>query len=135
MVNCLLTVVLCALSSGCCLLSLVCCFCSSLILSWACVFTKGWVLAFTVARVPVRPRIDGPRSHSNVRFVLSCPLWPCNQHMCVIAKETGLSPSARRCSKTYKFLRHVHASKRDQQLWRQMPLRHGCPRCVLQRVF
>ena len=24
--------------------------------------------------------------------VLSCPLWPCTHRMCVIAKETGLSP-------------------------------------------
>ena len=40
--------------------------------------------------------------------VLSCPLWPCNHRMCVIAKETGLSPLARTCSRTWICLRRLH---------------------------
>ena len=40
--------------------------------------------------------------------VLSCPLWPCNHRMCVIAREIGLSPLARTCSKTWVFLRRLH---------------------------
>ena len=40
--------------------------------------------------------------------VLSCPLWPCNHRMCVIAREFGLSPLARTCSRTWVFLRRLH---------------------------
>ena len=40
--------------------------------------------------------------------VLSCPLWPCNRRMCVITKETGQSPLARTCSRTWVFLRRLH---------------------------
>ena len=40
--------------------------------------------------------------------VLSCPLWPCNRRMCVIAKETGQSPLAHTCSRTWVFLRRLH---------------------------
>ena len=39
----------------------------------------------------------------SVQSVLSCPLWPCAHRVCVIAKETGLSPMARTCSKTRAF--------------------------------
>ena len=39
--------------------------------------------------------------------VLSCPLWPCNHRMCVIAREIGLSPLARTCSRTWVFLRRL----------------------------
>ena len=40
--------------------------------------------------------------------VLSCPLWPCNHRMCVIAKETGQSPLARTYSRTWVSLRRLH---------------------------
>ena len=43
-----------------------------------------------------------------VYTVLSCPIWPCYHRMCVIAKETGLSPLARTCSRTWIFLRRLH---------------------------
>ena len=44
----------------------------------------------------------------SVQSVLSCPLWPCAHRMCVIAKETGLSPLAGTCSRTWAFLRRLH---------------------------
>ena len=40
--------------------------------------------------------------------VLSCPLWPYNRRMCVIAKETGQFPLARTCSRTWVFQRRLH---------------------------
>ena len=43
------------------------------------------------------------RTTLSVLSVLSCPLWPCSHRMCVIAKETGLSPLARTCSRTWIF--------------------------------
>ena len=46
----------------------------------------------------------------SVSSVLSCPLWPCAHRMCVIAKETGLSPLASTCSRTWAFLRCLHIS-------------------------
>ena len=38
-----------------------------------------------------------------VKSVLSRPLWPRYHRMSVIAKETGLSPWARTCSKTQSY--------------------------------
>ena len=63
-----------------------------------------------------RAHVDGPSfpptdavDHTlRVKPVLSCPTWPCNHRMCVIAKETGLSPLARTCSRTWVFLRRHH---------------------------
>ena len=46
--------------------------------------------------------------------VLSCPLWPCNRRMRVIAKETGQSPQAHKCSGTWTCLRRLHIRSRQK---------------------
>ena len=59
--------------------------------SWACcLFTRCRGLTLMLARVLVRAHVDWPGFPT---------------HMCVIAKETGLSPVARTCSKTWVFLK------------------------------
>ena len=65
----------------------------------ACFVLKGRGLAFVFAHVLVGAHVDGqarnPPTHwttLRVYPVLSYPLWSCNHSMCVIAKETGLSP-------------------------------------------
>ena len=51
--------------------------------------------------------------------MLSCPLWPLVRRVCVTAEETGLSLSARTCSKTWYFL------------WRLITLAHPLPLLAL----
>ena len=79
--------------------------------------TRGRGLTLTFARVLVRAHVDGPGSqptdavdHTSCvsRALLMPPLRPCNHRMCVIAKETGQSPQARTCSRTWTFLRRLH---------------------------
>ena len=64
-----------------------------------------------------RAPIDGPslqptdtkgRTTLRVQCVLSCPLWPRNQRMCVIAKETGQSTWARTCRRTSTSPKRLH---------------------------
>ena len=46
--------------------------------------------------------------------VLSCPLWPCNRRVRVIAKETGQSPQAHKCIGTWTCLRRLHIRSRQK---------------------
>ena len=53
---------------------------------------------------------NSPTKRTTLRVypVYACPFWPLNHRMCVIAKETGLSPLARTCSITWTFLGRLH---------------------------
>ena len=60
----------------------------------------------------IRPHTQGTTS---LRSPCSRPLWACYHRMCVIAKDTGLSPQARSCSRTSYFscLRRFHIQAHD----------------------
>ena len=77
-----------------------------------------------------------------------CPLWPCNHSMCVIAKETGQSPWARTCSKTWTFISKapphlgvpLFACRSAQKttipkIGGRFSVIHGCRSLLLQLVF